>query len=154
VVVDPGRKIVADIKIIGHSLSIAEESHQKVLRIPPSLDQFWNERNARGFADLFEVHGDYRFHDGSWIKGRKRIFRHWKEQVFLKLPDSMIHEIETREVRFVTDNIAVVDGTQRIVDRLQEGDHIHLELEMTLIVIKHNQEWLISAVRLAQLPPD
>lgn len=143
---------MAELEMIAHGLSVTEDDLQKVLRIPGKLEHFWNERDARGFADLFEPHGDFRFHDGTWIKGRKKIHDFWKEQVFQSLPAALRQDITTREVRFVTDNIAVGDGSLRIHKRGPGKEQLYLELEGTLIAIKVEQEWLISAIRLSQLP--
>lgn len=60
----------------------------------------------------------------------------------------------TKRVRFVTDNVAIGDGTLRLVDVGEGRERVHLETEGTLIAAKKNARWYISAVRLTALVPE
>ena len=50
-----------DIEVVTSGLIIQEEDRQSVLQLATELDRRWNERDARAFADLFEIDGDFRF---------------------------------------------------------------------------------------------
>lgn len=60
----------------------------------------------------------------------------------------------TKRVRFITDNIAIGDGTLRLVDVGKGQERVHLETEDTLIAAKKNARWYISAVRVTALVPE
>ena len=140
--------------VVASGLIIQEEDRQSVLQLATELDRRWNQRDARAFADLFETDGDFRFHTGTWIKGKGSIEDFWRGEVFPGLPEGMRHVVITKRVRFVTDNIAIGDGTLRLVDVGEGQERVHLETEGTLIAVKKNARWYISAVRLTTLAPE
>ena len=137
-----------------NGLTIKEEDKQSVLQLATELDRRWNQRDARAFADLFETDGDFRFHTGTWIKGKASIEDFWRRQVFPGLPEGMRHVVVTKCVRFVTDNVAIGDGTLRLVDVVEERERVHLETEGTLLAVKKNARWYISGIRLTALAPE
>jgi len=143
-----------DIEVIASGLNIHEEDKQSVLQLATEIDRRWNERDARAFADLFEIDGDFRFHTGTWIKGKGSIEDFWRGEVFPGLPEGMRHVVIIKCVRFVTDNVAIGDGTLRLVNLIEGQERVHLETEGTLLAIKKNARWLISAVRLTALAPE
>jgi len=140
-----------NIEIVATGLIIPEQDKQAVLQLATELDKRWNERNAKAFADLFETDGDFRFHTGYWIKGKASIEDFWRQQVFPGLTEGMRHVVVIKSVRFVTDNIAIGDGTLRLVDVGEGQERVHLETEGTLIAVKKNTRWYISAIRLTAL---
>jgi uncharacterized protein (TIGR02246 family) len=142
-----------DIDVVVSGLTISEEDKQSVLQLATELDRRWNERDAKAFADLFEPHGDFRFHTGFWIVGKESIEDFWRGQVFLGLGEGMRHVSTTKRVRFVTDNVAIGDGIVRIVDLVEGQERVHLEAEVTALAIKKKGRWHISAIRLAALMP-
>ena len=143
-----------NIEIVDTGLIIPEQDKQSVLQLATELDRRWNERDAGAFADLFETDGDFRFHTGDWIKGKASIEDFWRQQVFPGLPEGMRHVLVARRVRFVTDNVAIGDGTLRLVDVGEGQERVHLENEGTLIAVKKNARWYISAIRLTALAPE
>ncbi len=140
-----------NIEIVATGLNIQEQDKQSVLQLATELDRRWNERDAGAFADLFETDGDFRFHTGYWIKGKISIEDFWKRQVFPGLPEGMRHVVVTKRVRFVTGNVAIGDGTLRLVDVGEGQERVHLETEGTLLAMKKNARWYISAIRLTAL---
>ena len=143
-----------DIEVVTSGLIIQEEDRQAVLHLATELDKRWNERDARGFADLFENHGDFRFHTGSWIMGKESIQDFWGREVFPGLTEGIRHVVTTKRVRFITDNVAIGDGTLRLVDLMEGQERVHLETEGTLVAVKKDGRWYISAVRLTALVPE
>lgn len=142
-----------NIDVVASGLTISEEDKQSVLQLATELDRRWNERDAKAFADLFEPHGDFRFHTGFWIMGRESIEDFWRSQVFPGSGEGMRHVSTIKRVRFVTDNAAIGDGTVRIVDLVEGQERVHLEAEVTALAIKKGGRWYISAIRLAALVP-
>jgi uncharacterized protein (TIGR02246 family) len=142
------------IEIVAAGLTVQEQDKQSVLQLPVELDRRWNERDAGAFAELFTPDGDFRFHTGTWIVGKDSIEKFWREQVFAGLPPGFRHVITTKRVRFITDDIAIGDGTVRIVDTLEGQERVHLDAEVTAIGVKKDGRWYFSAVRLAALAPE
>ena len=140
-----------NIEVVLGGLTISEEDRQSVLRLATELDRRWNQRDAGAFADLFEIDGDFRFHTGLWIKGKASIEAFWRDQVFPGLSEGMRHLVITRRVRFVTDSVAIGDGTLRLVDVSEGQEQVHLEAEGTVLAVKKSARWVISAIRLAAL---
>jgi hypothetical protein len=56
-----------------------------------------------------------------------------------------------RQVRFVTQDVAIGEGTIRVVEYVKGQERVHLETECTVLAVKRGVHWLISAVRLAIL---
>ncbi len=143
-----------DVEIISSGLIIQEEDKQSVLQLATEIDRRWNERDAKAFADLFDEEADFRFHTGSWIRGKAAIEDFWKSQVFPGLPEGMRHTHIPKRVRFITDNVAIGDGTLRIVNIIAGEEQVHLETEASLLVVKKNARWYVSAIRLTALAPE
>jgi len=128
--------------------TIPQEDQQAVLQLAAQLDQRWNQRDAKAFADLFEADADFRFFSGAWVKSKAAIETFWKNEVFPGLPSSIQHRSLIKRVRFVSPHLAIGDGTLRFVDDSSGQEQIQSEREATLIAIKKEERWLISAVRL------
>ena len=142
---------MSEVEIVSNGPSISQEDKGAVLQLPAELDRTWNERNAPAFVALFDEDGDFRFHTGQWIKGRKAIEQFWREEVFSTLPEGMRHIVTPWQVRFVTDDVAIGEGTLRLVEHVEGQERVHLETEGTLLAVKRDVHWRISAIRLATL---
>lgn len=142
------------IEIVAPGLNIQEQDKQAVVHLATELDGCWNKHDAGAFADLFETEADFRWHTGSWVRGKAAIEDFWRTQVFPGLPESMRHVVVTRRIRFVTENVAIGDGTIRVVDIGEGQERVHLETECTVLVVKKDARWYISAARLATLAPE
>jgi uncharacterized protein (TIGR02246 family) len=145
---------MSEVEVISNGTNISQEDKEAVLQLPVEIDRTWNERNAHAYAALFDADGDFRFHNGQWIKGRKAIEQYWGEGVFPTLPKGMRHISTPRSGRFVTDEVAIGEGTIRLVEQVDGRERVHLEAECTLLAVKKNARWYISAVRLAALAPE
>jgi len=132
-------------------VSVPEEEKQAVLQLPKDLDAAWDRRDVKAFADLFCEDGSFRFETGHWVIGRDNIEAFWEDQVFPRLSEGLRHESTPSRVHFVTDCVALGDGTLRIVDCSVDPPQVHLEVEGTLLVVRREGRWVISAVRLATL---
>lgn len=137
-----------NIEIIVSDPSISEADQHAVFQLTVELDKRWNQRDAKAFADLFEEDADFRFYSEAWLKGKAAIEAFWKGEVFPGMPDTVRHVILIKRVRFVASNIAIGDGTLRFVNLIDGQEHIHAEREGTLIAVKQDGRWVISAVRL------
>lgn len=128
--------------------SISEEDQHSIIELTTELDKRCNERDAKEFADLFEADTDFRFYTGPWVKGKAAIESFWKNKVFPGLPKSLKHLSIIKRVRFVSQDFIIGDGTLRFVDDSSGKEQIHSEREATLIAVKKEGCWRISAVRL------
>jgi len=142
---------MSEVEIVSDGPGIPQEDKGAVLQLPAELDRTWNERDAQAFAALFDEDGDFRFHTGLWIQGREAIERFWGEEVFPTLPEGMRHIVTPRRVRFVTDDVAIGEGTLRLVEHVEGQERVHLETEGTMLAVKREVHWHISAIRLAAL---
>ncbi len=136
------------IEIIVSDTSISEEDKKAVFQLTKELDRRWNLRDSSAFADLFEEDADFRFYTGDWVKGKSAIETFWKGEVFPGMPKSFMHLIVVKRVRFVTPELAIGDGTLRFVEKNEQQTIIKAEREGTLITVKKNDRWYITAVRL------
>jgi len=143
-----------NIEVITSGLTIEEEDKQCVLQLATELDRRWNEGNAKAFADLFTPDGDFRFHTGAWIVGKDSIEKFWRDQVFAGPPQGLRHVVAIKRVRFVTENIAIGDGTVRIVSTIEGQERVHLDTEGTAVAVKKDGRWYFCAVRLTALAPE
>ena len=143
-----------DIEAVISGQAVSEEDRQSVLQLATELDRRWNERNPKAFAELFTPDADFRFHTGIWIAGKDAIEKFWRDQVFVGLPPSFRHEVTIKHVRFVTDNIAIGDGTIRIVETIEGQERVHLDTEAIAVGAKKDGHWYLSAVRLTVLAPE
>lgn len=140
-------------EMVTNGMSIPEEDRQSVLQLAADLDTTWDSRDARGFAALFDDNGDFRFQDGLWIQGKDAIERFWGKEVFPNLQEGMRHISITKRVRFVSDNVAIGDGTLRLVRSMEGQEKVYLETEGTVLAVKKEGHWRISAIRLTVLSP-
>jgi len=136
------------VEIIISDLSITEMDQQAVFQLTKELDKRWNQRDSTAFANLFEEDADFRFYTGAWVKGKDAIKTFWGGEVFPEMPANVKHLIVVKRVRFVSPDLAIGDGVLRFIDLGEGQEKIQSEREGTLIAIKKNGRWCISAVRL------
>jgi uncharacterized protein (TIGR02246 family) len=139
------------VEMVSNGMSIPEEDRQSVLQLSADLDRTWDSRDAREFAALFDDNGDFRFQDGLWVQGKDAIEGFWGQEVFPNLPEGMRHISITKRVRFVSDNVAIGDGTLRLVRIMEGQEQVYLETEGTVLAVKKEERWRISAIRLTVL---
>lgn len=139
---------MSDFDIFLSGKTISDEDQRAVINLTAELDEQWNRRDAKAFASLFDIDADFRFYSGAWVKGRSAIEDFWKNEVFPGLPGSIKHISIIKRVRFDSQHLAIGDGTLRFVDDSSGQQQIHSEREATLIAVKKEGTWLISAVRL------
>ena len=142
-----------NIEMMVSGLTISEEDQQAVLQLAREMDRRWNQRDAKAFADLFVEDGDFRIYTSAWLKDKASIEAFWKNEVFPGLTESMRHEITTTRVRFLSKDVAIGDGILRLVDGSEMQERVLVEREGTLILVKKDARWYISAARLATVTP-
>lgn len=137
------------IEVAVSGLTIPEEDQRAVLQLAREMDKRWNRRDAKAFADLFVEDGDFRIYTSAWLKSKASIEVFWKNEVFPGLTDRMRHVITTQRVRFVSKDVAIGDGILRLVDVSEMQEQVLVEREGTLILVKKDARWYITAARLA-----
>lgn len=138
-------------EIVASSVNFQEEDKKSVLQLTVELDEAWNNRDAQAFAALFDEDADFRFHTGEWIQGKDAIESFWGEEVLNQVSEEMRHKVSPHRIRFITDEIALGDGTVRVLERLEEEERVHLEAHGTMLATKKENRWYITAVRLTLL---
>jgi uncharacterized protein (TIGR02246 family) len=138
------------LEVVSRGTSASEGDADALLQLVADLDDAWNNRDARAFAALFEEDADFQFHTGLCVPGRAAIEGFWAEEVFAFLSEPMRHVTTPRRIRFVTDDVAIGDGQLTIahVAEEQEQQHVHLQTEGTMLAVRRDDGWRISAIRL------
>lgn len=116
------------------------------------LDDAWNSRDADTLAGLFCHDADFRNAAGLMLRGREEIRRHYTAEVFPTLPVGLLHETIPAHIRFVTPDVAVGDGEVRLFEEDSEAVE-YPPLLVSSVLVKEEDRWLISAVRLAKPEP-
>ena len=131
--------------------SISDEDQQAIIELITELDKRWNERDAKAFADLFDADADFQFFSGAWVKSKAAIETFRKNEVFPGLAGGLKPPSIIKRVSVISQDLVIGDGTLRFVDDSSGQDLIHSEREATLIAVKKEGCWLISADRLSPI---
>lgn len=129
------------------SCNFADEAAIRALGV--ELDDAWNSRDADTLAGLFCHDGDFRNAAGVMLRGRGQIRRHYAEEVFPALPEGLLHETIPAHIRFVAPDVAVGDGEVRLFEEDSKAAE-YPPLLVTSVLLREEDRWLISAVRLAR----
>ncbi len=113
-------------------------------------DTAWKNRDADSLAALFHSEADLQFYNGLILKGRKRIRKYYAKKVFPFLPEGLRHVTKSRNVRLLTETVAIGDSDVDLVDENEEQEEkrVQRRLKVTTVVIKENGTWQIAAVRM------
>jgi len=138
------------LEVISNGAGIQEQDKESMIHLLGETDTTWNNRDAKAFAALFEVRADFQFHTGLRIQGKDAIEKFWGEEVFPGMSEGLRHIGTLKRIRFISDNVAICDGELKIIELSveQEQQQVHLETQVTVVVVKQSAHWYISAIRL------
>jgi uncharacterized protein (TIGR02246 family) len=102
----------------------------------------WNRRNAADFAALVAEDGNIVGFDGSQINGPTEV-KSVLGQIFADHPTAAYVGI-VREVRFLSDSIAVLRAVAGMVPRGQSDINPAVNAVQTLIATQHDDQWRIA----------
>jgi uncharacterized protein (TIGR02246 family) len=118
--------------------SVTDEVHALYQQL---LDA-WNNRNARGMAELFTEEGESIGFDGSQSIGRDEIFSHLKP-IFEHHPTAKFVS-KVKSVRFLASDIAILRAIAGMVPPGQSDLNPKVNTHHTLVVIKTEGNWRIQ----------
>jgi uncharacterized protein (TIGR02246 family) len=101
----------------------------------------WNNRNARGMADLFTEDGESIGFDGSQSIGRDEIFSHLKS-VFEDHPTARFVS-KVKDVRFLGSDVAILRAIAGMVPPGQSDLNPNVNTHHTLVAVNNEGNWRI-----------
>lgn len=120
---------------INDKKSRIEELYHKLLSA-------WNERNARGMADLFMEDGEIIGFDGSQSRGPDEIFSHINP-IFQHHPTAAFVG-KVKEVQFLDSHAAFLRAIAGMVPQGNTELNPSVNTHHTLIAVLHGEEWRIK----------
>jgi len=122
--------------MMGQSVSM------EVQAIYQQLLDAWNNRHARGMADLFTEDGESIGFDGSQSKGKEEIYSHLKP-IFDHHPTARFIS-KVKDVRFLSADIAILRAIAGMVPPQQTTINPKVNTHHTLVVVKKEEDWRIQ----------
>lgn len=116
--------------------------NDEVLALYQNLLDAWNNRNARGMADLFTEDGESIGFDGSQSIGRDEIFSHLKP-IFEHHPTAKFVS-KVKGVRFPASDVAILRAIAGMVPPGQSDINPKVNTHHTLIAVKTGGNWHIQ----------
>ena len=114
----------------------------EVQAIYQQLLDAWNNRHARGMADLFTEDGESIGFDGSQSKGKEEIYSHLKP-IFDHHPTARFIS-KVKDVRFLSADIAILRAIAGMVPPQQTTINPKVNTHHTLVVVKKEEDWRIQ----------
>ncbi len=102
----------------------------------------WNNRSARGMADLFTKDGENIGFDGSQAIGRDEIFSHL-EPIFANHPTARFVS-KVKNVKLLSSEIAILRAIAGMVPPQQSDINPQVNTHHTLVVVKKDGNWIIQ----------
>ncbi|MEH7522714.1 SgcJ/EcaC family oxidoreductase [Bacillus sp. JJ1503] len=115
---------------------------KEVEAIYKQLLDAWNNRDARGMADLFTEDGESIGFDGSQSIGREEIFSHL-EPIFIHHPTARFLS-KVKDVRFLSSETALLRAIAGMVPPDQSEINPKVNTHHTLVVVKNEGMWRIQ----------
>jgi uncharacterized protein (TIGR02246 family) len=119
--------------------------HSVSMEVQTVYEQFldaWNNRHARGMADLFAEDGESIGFDGSLSKGEEEIYSHLKP-IFDHHPTARFIS-KVKDVHFLSEDIAMLRAIAGMVPPLQTTINPKVNTHHTLVVVKKAGDWRIQ----------
>lgn len=126
-----------------------------IRRVWAELDRHWNERETEAFAALFHRDASFVFVDRQdTLEGHEAILARFSGQ-FPTMAPALRHRTTVRDIRTVTADARMVDGTVEIL-RAAEAGTADPERLLTFaifgVMMQGVDGWRIQALRVVQLP--
>ncbi|MHC1730672.1 MAG: SgcJ/EcaC family oxidoreductase [Bacteroidales bacterium] len=123
-----------------------------IKQVMADLDAAYDKRDAVAYIELFQEDADFLWTTGVLSKDRNEI----QQQVtntFKVIPSEYKHISTLQRIRFITPDIAIVDGTVMFVrEGAAETEEPFWKALTTGVCKKEKGQWRVSAIRL-MLPP-
>lgn len=121
----------------------SETSEEKEVRaLYAQLLDYWNKRNAAGFAALFEEEGNQVGFDGSQVNGWADIESHLSTIFADHMTAAYVGKV--REVRFLSPDIAILRAVVGMVPHGKTDINPATNAIQSLVAVKRNGQWRIA----------
>jgi uncharacterized protein (TIGR02246 family) len=117
-------------------------SSKEVRAVYKQLLDAWNNRNARGMADLFTEDGESIGFDGSQSIGREEIFSHLNPIFEHHQTARFVSKV--KDVKFLSSDIVIVRAIAGMVPPQTNDINPNVNTHHTLIVVKKDGYWRIQ----------
>lgn len=117
-------------------------SSKEVQSVYKQLLDAWNNRNARGMADLFTEDGESIGFDGSQSIGREEIFSHLNPIFEHHQTARFVSKV--KDVKFLSSDIVIVRAIAGMVSPQTNDINPNVNTHHTLIVVKKEGYWRIQ----------
>jgi uncharacterized protein (TIGR02246 family) len=133
-----------------NSVNIQDNLEEISAALVSKFDTAWNNRDPEALAAFFTEEADFQFYYGHLVRGRERIKKYFANKVFPYLPKGLRHITRSYKVRVLTDEVVIGDGRVDLVIVNEEGQEIRVQrrLKVTTVILKDDQGWRFSAVRM------
>jgi uncharacterized protein (TIGR02246 family) len=121
-------------------MNVSEQN--EVIALYQQMLEAWNNRDARGMADVFTEDGESIGFDGSLSIGREEIFGHIKP-IFEHHPTAS-YVSKVKSVRFLAPDIAIIRAIVGMIPPGKSDINPNVNAHHTLIVIKNESTWRIQ----------
>jgi uncharacterized protein (TIGR02246 family) len=122
---------------------LSESAEEKEVRaLYAQLLDYWNKRNAAGFAALFEEEGNQVGFDGSPVNGRADIESHLSQIFADHMTAAYVGKV--REVRFLSPDIAILRAVVGMVPHGKTDINPATNAIQSLVAVKRNGQWRIA----------
>ncbi|QSO48345.1 SgcJ/EcaC family oxidoreductase [Alicyclobacillus mengziensis] len=101
----------------------------------------WNNKDARGMADLFTEDGEQIGFDGSQVIGQSEIYAHIAP--IFEHHDTAHYVSKVKNVRFLSDNIAILRAIAGMVAPGQSDINPNVNTHHTMIATRTEGNWRI-----------
>jgi uncharacterized protein (TIGR02246 family) len=136
-------------------LAAADPARYKSVRaLWSDLDQWWNERDASSFSELFAVDGNFVIVNRDLaLDGRAEIYASFAER-FPRFAPEIRHATTIHEVREVTPEVCTVDGTVRILRTMAPDVEpaMFASFAIFAVMLRNGDGWQIRELRAFELP--
>lgn len=119
-----------------------ENVKNEVQSIYQRLLEAWNNRNAKGMADLFTIDGESIGFDGSQSIGPKEIYAHLKP-IFEHHPTARFVS-KVKNVSLLNLNVAILRAIAGMVPPGKNEINSNANTHHTLVVVKDKDQWRIK----------
>ncbi|MBS4199112.1 SgcJ/EcaC family oxidoreductase [Bacillus sp. FJAT-49732] len=117
-------------------------SSKEVQAVYKQLLDAWNNRNARGMADLFTEDGESIGFDGSQSICREEIFSHLNP--IFEHHQTALFVSKVKDVKFLSSDIVIVRAIAGMVSPQTNDINPNVNTHHTLIVVKNEGYWRIQ----------
>ncbi|MFQ5891066.1 MAG: YybH family protein [Gemmatimonadota bacterium] len=112
-----------------------------------AYEKAWNAHDASAVASFFSEDADFIAGNGPWIVGREAIEEGW-QRYFSGIDEARKGTFAIASLRVITPDVVLVNINSTTAGHDPSGEELPTRLARgTWVVVRHNEDWQISAFR-------